>query len=108
VATNLLLSLLTKTRDPKRLTACCQALGQIGDPSGAEPLIKLLMKKTVFLRRKKYRSRVRLAAAVALSHIDHPQVVKVMARLLNDHDARVKEVARNWMSLTRGRSSSEG
>jgi HEAT repeat protein len=108
VATGILLSLLAKARDSKRLTACCQALGQIADPSSAEPLTKLLMKKTLFLRRKKYRSRVRLAAAVALSHIDHPQVVKMMARLLNDPDARVKEVARNWMSLTRGKSSSEG
>jgi HEAT repeat protein len=108
VATGLLLSLLTKARDSKRLTACCQSLGQIADPGGAEPLIKILMKKTLFLRRKKYRPRVRLAAAVALSQIDHPQVVKVMALLLNDHDARVKEVARNWMSLTRGKSGSEG
>jgi HEAT repeat protein len=108
VATGLLLSLLTKARDSKRLTACCQALGQIADPGGAGPLIKILMRKTLFLRRKKHRSRVRFAAAVALSQIDHPQVVKVMAQLLNDHDARVKEVARNWMSLTRGKSGSEG
>jgi diguanylate cyclase (GGDEF)-like protein len=106
-ANNVLLSLLTKARDSKRLAACCRALGQIADPGSAEPLIKILMKKTLFLQRKKHRSRVRLAAAVALSQMDHPQVVKVMAQLLKDHDARVKEVARNWMSLTREKSSSD-
>ena len=38
-------SLLESTKDTRLLMACCQALGQIGEPAGGEPLLNILKGK---------------------------------------------------------------
>jgi diguanylate cyclase (GGDEF)-like protein len=92
---------LNSSKDPQRLVACCQILGEIGHPAGIEPLANLLVPKGFLLWRKRHRPDVRASAAFALSQIAHPDVAAILARYHEDRDPRVREVARTVLPSTR-------
>jgi len=89
-----IIATLNSSKDPQRLVACCQILGEIAHPSGIEPLANLLASKGFLLWRKRHSPDVRASAAFALSQIDHPDVAAILARYHEDGDPRVREVAR--------------
>jgi HEAT repeat protein len=100
-AIEVLARLLDATHDTKLMMACCQALGQIGEPAGVEPLVNILKGKGSFFRRKRRSPQVRATAAFALAQIPHPRIPEILSRYVDDRDLRVKEIAR-----TRAYSSS--
>ena len=87
-------SLLESTKDTRLLMACCQALGQIGEPAGVEPLLNILKGKGSFFRRQRRNPQIRATAAFALAHIPHPRVAEMLSPFADDPDARVREIAR--------------
>ncbi|HVO83428.1 MAG TPA: HEAT repeat domain-containing protein, partial [Syntrophobacteria bacterium] len=89
-----IVAILNSSKDPQRLVACCQILGEIGHPGGIVPLANLLVSKGFLLWRKRHRPDVRASAALALSQIAHPDVAAILARYHEDRDPRVREVAR--------------
>jgi len=93
-ALGVLIPLLDATNDTRLMTACCQALGQIGEPAGVEPLLNILKGKGSFFRRKRRSPQVRAAAAFALAQIPHPRIPEILAPFVDDRDLRIKEIAR--------------
>jgi diguanylate cyclase (GGDEF)-like protein len=89
-----ILATLDTSKDPQRLVACCQILGEIAHPAGIEPLANLLVSKGFLFWGKRHGPAVRASAALALTQIAHPQVAEILARYHEDRDPRVREVAR--------------
>jgi HEAT repeat protein len=89
-----IVSLLESAKDTRLLMACCQALGQIGEPAGVEPLLKILKGKGSFFRRYRRNPQIRGTAAFALAQIPHPRVAEILSPFVEDPDARVREIAR--------------
>jgi HEAT repeat protein len=87
-------SLLESTKDTRLLMVCCQALGQIGEPAGVEPLLNILKGKGSFFRRQRRNPQIRATAAFALAQIPHPRVAEMLSPFADDPDARVREIAR--------------
>jgi len=87
-------SLLESTKDTRLMMACCQALGQIGEPAGVEPLLNILKGKGSFFRRQRRSPQIRATAAFALAQIPHPRVAEMLSPFADDPDARVREIAR--------------
>jgi len=90
-----IVSLLKGAKDTRLLMACCQALGQIGEPAGVEPLLNLLKGKGSFFRRQRRNRQVRATAAFALAQIPHPRVAEMLSPFADDPDTRVREIARS-------------
>jgi HEAT repeat protein len=88
-------SLLNGTNDMKLMMACCQALGQIGEPACVEPLLNILKGKRSLFRRKRRSPQVRSTAAFAMAQIPHPRVPELLAPFVEDRDLRVREIARS-------------
>jgi HEAT repeat protein len=86
-------SLMKTAKDKERLIACCQTLGQIGDPRGIELLQRVLSGQNLLSRRKKYLSPIRLAAAVALSFIHDPRASQILELCTRDRDPQVRQMA---------------
>ena len=87
-------SLLESTKDTRLMMACCQALGQIGEPAGVEPLLNILKGRGSFFRRQRRSPQIRATAAFALAQIPHPRVAELLSPFVDDLDARVREIAR--------------
>jgi HEAT repeat protein len=87
-------SLLESTKDTRLMMACCQALGQIGEPAGVEPLLNILKGRGSFFRRQRRNPQIRATAAFALAQIPHPRVAEMLSPFADDPDARVREIAR--------------
>ena len=100
-----LASLMDSTQDTERLIACCKVLGQIADPSGIEPLAKIMTPGGFLSFRKKKNSRVRATAAFALAQIDHPKVAEILARYVKDRDPRIRQIARDQVNPENSSSS---
>jgi len=92
-----LVSLLDPTDDTDRAVACCQALGQISDPTSFGPLARILAPRGFFSRRPKWDDDVRAAAALALKQIPHARVADVLAPLAEDADPRIRQIARTFL-----------
>lgn len=88
-----ILSFIKSAKERDRLVACCQALGQIGDASGVEPLTSILLFTNFLSRRKRHDSRIRTAAALALAQIDDPRSVEALSRCINDRDPHIRQIA---------------
>ena len=93
-AVDVLVSLLESAKEIERLISCCRALGQIADPTAIEPLAKMLAPGGFLSLRKKQSSAVRAAAGFALAQISDPRVVEALAPYVDDHDPRIRQVAR--------------
>ncbi|MFH1124133.1 MAG: diguanylate cyclase, partial [Pseudomonadota bacterium] len=101
----MLLSLLKSAKKQERLIACCQSLGQIGDPASIEPLANILkpgMLDKFYFWRRKYGADLRASAAFALSQIDHPRVGEILAACVDDKDPRIRELARTMTPSDEG------
>jgi diguanylate cyclase (GGDEF)-like protein len=94
VAVEILSSVLRSTKESEHLVAACQALGHIADPSSIKPLAKMLGPRGLLSFRKRPHTKIRVAAAYALSNIDHPAAVAVFERLVNDSDPQIRDIAR--------------
>jgi diguanylate cyclase (GGDEF)-like protein len=89
------LFLIRSAKEKERLIACCQALGQIGDAECIEPLANILLLRSLLSRRKRHDSRLRSAAALALSHMNDPRIMEILAKCVEDKDPQVREIARS-------------
>jgi diguanylate cyclase (GGDEF)-like protein len=96
-----IIATLSSSKDPQRLVACCQIVGEIAHPDSIEPLANLLGSKGILRWRKRYSPDVRASAAFALSQIAHPDVAAILACYHDDRDPRVREVARTIPPSTR-------
>jgi HEAT repeat protein len=92
-----LVSILNTTKDQEVQTACCLALGQIADPGGMEPLIRILIQKGRMFLKKKHSDGVRAAAAAALAQIRHPRAAELFKSLSEDRDPRIRQTVRNLL-----------
>jgi diguanylate cyclase (GGDEF)-like protein len=86
-------SLIKTAKDKERLVACCQTLGQIGDPRGIDFLGPVLSGQMFLSRRRKYVSAIRVAAAVALSFIHDPRAGQILEHCTHDRDPQVRQMA---------------
>jgi diguanylate cyclase (GGDEF)-like protein len=98
VAVEILTSVLRSTKESEHLVAACQALGHIADPSSVKPLAKMLGPRGSVFFRKRPHAKVRVAAAYALSNIDHPAAVAVFEHLVNDSDPQIRDIARTRLA----------
>ncbi len=87
--------ILRTARDPDRVIACCQALGQLGDPSAITALTKVLAPRRPFSLRRGWESGVRKAAALALSQLGGGESASILARYVDDAEPAVRRIARN-------------
>jgi diguanylate cyclase (GGDEF)-like protein len=87
------LSFIKSAKERDRLIACCQALGQIGDAAGIEPLANILLFTNFLSRRKRHDSRIRTAAALALAQIDDPKSMEALSLCTNDRDPQIRQIA---------------
>jgi len=85
--------LMKTAKDKDRLVACCQALGQIGDPRGIDLLERVLTIHWILSRRKKNASPIRVAAVVALSFIHDLRAQEILERCTRDRDPQVRQMA---------------
>jgi HEAT repeat protein len=89
------LAVLHSARDAQRVIACCQALGQFGDPSAIQALTKILTPRSSFSLRRGWNSSVRNAAALALAQLDAEEAGEALARFAKDSDPAVRRIALN-------------
>jgi diguanylate cyclase (GGDEF)-like protein len=102
--TTVLVTVLTSAKDPARVLACCQVLGQIGDPVSIDPLARVLAAtKLLFLR--KWTPKIRAAAAFALGQVAHPQALEVLASFADDRNSKVRRVVRAQLGRSESSSS---
>jgi HEAT repeat protein len=93
-ATEQILEILRAARDATRVIACCQALGELADPRAVPELSKLLTARRAFSRRSSWDPGVRKVAALALAQLDAAEAADVLARLAEDRDPAVRQIAR--------------
>jgi HEAT repeat protein len=91
--------LLRSARERNRLIACCQALGQMGDSAGIDVLRDILLPKGFLSRIKGRDSRLRFAAALALTQINLPGSMDILARCTEDKDQQVRQIARSVLGF---------
>lgn len=92
-----LIRVLNESEDGETLIAGCRALGQIGDPASVEPLAGILIPRRRFLRRKKYDTPIRVAAAYALAQIPGERTNSILRALKKDADSRVRQVISRYL-----------
>ncbi|HYT71278.1 MAG TPA: HEAT repeat domain-containing protein, partial [Gemmatimonadales bacterium] len=86
-------SILQATREPSHAVLCCQALGQSDDEAAIEALAHVLRAHKFLLFGRRWRTDVRVAAAMALKQIPRPRAADVLARYAHDLDAWVQQLA---------------
>jgi diguanylate cyclase (GGDEF)-like protein len=89
-----LAEILVTLRDPELVVACCQALGQIGDPAGIEALGNILSEKRFGFLGFRWNDQVRATAALALRQIADPSAATVLRPFMEDRDARIRQLSR--------------
>jgi HEAT repeat protein len=89
-----LAEILVTLRDPELVVACCQALGQIGDPAGIEALANILAEKRFGFLGFRWNDQVRATAALALRQIADPSAATVLRPFMEDRDARIRQLSR--------------
>ena len=98
LAVQAVVSILEATKEPELAVACCQALGQIGNPSGVEPLEKVLSQKSFLIMGRRWDGQVRATAVIALRQIEHPSAVALLQQLANDRDPIIRQLAQSSSS----------
>jgi diguanylate cyclase (GGDEF)-like protein len=89
-----LASILEETEDPRIAIACCQALGDLGQPACIEPLARVLKQKRGFIiRRRRWDEQTRATAALALKQIPDRRASDILASYTKDRHTRVRQVA---------------
>ncbi len=88
--------IIDKSDDAEVLIAACRAMGQTGDAASVDPLSRILIPRRRFLRRKKYDTPVRVAAAYALAQIQGDRANAILLALKEDADTRVRQVVSRY------------
>jgi diguanylate cyclase (GGDEF)-like protein len=101
LAVQAVVSILDTTKEPELAVACCQALGQIGDPSAVGPLEKVLAQKSFLIVGRRWDSQVRATAVLALRQIEHPLATGVLTQLVNDRDPIIRQLAKSGSSTAK-------
>jgi len=83
-----------RLRDPELVVACCQALGQIGDPAGIDALGSILSEKRFRFLGYRWADQVRATAALALRQLGDPQAAMILRPFAEDRDARIRQLSR--------------
>ena len=94
LAVQAVVSILESTKEPELAVACCQALGQIGDPSGVEPLKMVLRQKSFLIMGRRWDGQVRATAVIALRQIEHPSAEALLQQLVDGLPEGKREVIR--------------
>ena len=81
-------------RDPELVVACCQTLGQIGNPAGIDALGTILAEKRFGFLGFRWEDQVRATAALALRQIVDPSAAVILQPFMEDHDARIRQLSR--------------
>jgi diguanylate cyclase (GGDEF)-like protein len=92
-AVRALASILESTKEPEIAVACCQALGQIGDPGGIDALEKVLSQKSFLVMGPRWDGQVRATAVLALRQIEHPRASGLLRQLAADRDPVIRQLA---------------
>ena len=95
MALDRILSLLKSSKEKDRLVACCQTLGQIGDPKSIDVLARILQAPGFLFLGKKHGPEVRANAALALTQMNDPRVVEILGKHTGDKNAQVSDIARS-------------
>jgi len=94
-AASALSDILGTLRDPELVVACCQALGQIGDPAGIEALGAVLAERRLGFLGYRWNDQVRATAALALRQVGDPAAAAVLRPFAEDRDARIRQLSRS-------------
>jgi diguanylate cyclase (GGDEF)-like protein len=93
-AVGALISALEVSKDPERSIACAQALAQLGDAVAVPALEKVLTaRKFPLFGGKRWDDQVRATAAFALAQIGGNRAKSVLARVADDADPRIRQIA---------------
>jgi HEAT repeat protein len=92
-AAEVLGTVLEDTENSSVAIACCQALGEIGEASVIDRLVRVLSKRKGLFGRRRWNEQVRATAALALKQIPDPRAAKVLARYAKDKHTRVRQIA---------------
>ncbi len=95
LAVQAVVSILGSTKEPELAVACCQALGQIGDPGAIEPLERVLSQKSFLMMGRRWDGQVRATAVMALRQIEHPRAVALLQQLAKDRDPIVRQLSQS-------------
>ncbi len=89
-----LAAILEETEDARIAIACCQALGDIGQPACIDPLARVLkQRRGLIIRRRRWDEQTRATAALALKQIPDRRASNILANFAKDRHARVRQVA---------------
>lgn len=95
-AVRAVISILDLTKEPEVAVACCQALGQIADPSAIDALNSVVSPKG-FLGiggfSKGWTGQVRATAVIALRQFEDPRAAQILAKLAKDKDPVIRQLA---------------
>lgn len=92
-AAGILMELVEKRNDPELLCAVCRAMGQHASDRFLQSLEKILFSQRRVFKKRLYPTRVRIAAAYAVSRTPGPRARQMIDALKNDKDSRVREAA---------------
>ena len=93
-AVGALISTLVVTDEPERAIACSQALAQLGDPVAVPALEAVLTaRKFPILGGKRWDDQVRATAAFALAQIGGERAKRVLKKVADDPDPRIRQIA---------------
>jgi len=85
---------LQAATEPELATACCQALGQMGDAGGVAAMEGLLGRRKFGFLGTYWDDQVRATAALSLRQIDDPSATQALSRFTKDRDPRVRQLSR--------------
>jgi diguanylate cyclase (GGDEF)-like protein len=86
--------ILEDTEDARVAIACCQALGDIGQPACIDPLARVLkQRRGLIIRKRRWDEQTRATAALALKQIRDRRASDVLSSFAKDRHARVRQVA---------------
>ncbi|MBA2881014.1 diguanylate cyclase (GGDEF)-like protein [Desulfosalsimonas propionicica] len=92
-AAGILGELAEKKNDPELLCAVCRAMGQHASDRFLPSLEKILFSQGRVFKKRLYPTRVRIAAAYAVSRTPGSRARQIIDALKNDKDPRVREAA---------------
>ncbi len=92
-AVEALQAVLEATEDSKVAIACCQALGELAQPSCIDILARVLSRKKGPFFRRYWDEQTRATAALALKQMSDPRADAVLSRYVKDRHKQVREIA---------------
>jgi hypothetical protein len=89
-----LANILEEAEDAKIVVACCQALGDLGQPACIDPLERVLkQRKGMLIRKRRWDEQTRATAALALKQIPDRRASDILSSYAKDRHTRVRQIA---------------